>query len=95
MLNQRTYIVNSPELVIAVQRNTKTLSFQPFVAAMLPKLFLIDETAMNIVKRNMEADEGNWGLIPDTQRYVAGSSTRTSTRSYGPEDAFNPLTVPG
>ena len=68
MLNQRTYIVNSPELVIAVQRNTKTLSFQPFVAAMLPKLFLVDETAMNIVKRNMDADEGNWGLIPDTHK---------------------------
>ena len=68
MLNQRTYIVNSPQLVIAVQRHTKSLSFQPFVATMLPKLFLVDEKAMEIVKRNMDADEGDWGLIPDTHR---------------------------
>ena len=68
MLNQKTYIVISPELVIAIQRNTKSLSFQPFVAAMLPKLFLVDKNAMAIVKRNMDADEGNWGLIPDTHR---------------------------
>ena len=59
MLNQRTYIVNSPELVIAVQRHTKSLSFQPFVAAMPPKLFLVDEKAREIVKRNMDADEAS------------------------------------
>ncbi len=68
MLTQRLYIINSPELVVAVQRHTKALSFQPFVAAMLPKLFLVDENAMQIVKRNMDGDEGDWGLIPDTHR---------------------------
>ena len=68
MLNQRMYIVTSPELVVAIQRQTKSLSFQPFVAAMLPKLLLVDEKAMAIVKRNMEGDEGDWGLIPDTHR---------------------------
>ena len=68
MLNQRTYIVNSPELVIAVQRQTKTLSFQPFVAAMLPKLFLINQDGMEILKRNMDGDDGDWGLIPDSRR---------------------------
>ena len=68
MLNQRIYVVNSPELVLEVQRQTKSLSFQPFVAAMLPKLFLVDEDAMTIVKRNMDGEEGEWGLIPDTHR---------------------------
>ena len=68
MLNQRIYVVNSPELVLEVQRQTKSLSFQPFVAAMLPKLFLVDEDAMTIVKRNMDGEEGQWGLIPDTHR---------------------------
>ena len=68
MLNQRMYIVNSPELVVAVQRQTKSLTFQPFVAAMLPKLLLIDKDAMEIVKRNIDGDEGDWGLIPDTHK---------------------------
>ena len=68
MLNQRMYIVNSPELVVSVQRQTKSLSFQPFVAAMLPKLLLVDKDAMKIVKRNMDGNEGDWGLIPDTHR---------------------------
>ena len=68
MLNQRTYIVNSPELVIAVQRQTKTLSFQPFVATMLPKLFLVDRNAMEIATRNMDGNDGGSGLIPDTHR---------------------------
>ena len=68
MLNQRMYIVNSPELVVAVQRQTKSLSFQPFVAAMLPKLLLVDKDAMEVVKRNVDGDEGDWGLIPDTHR---------------------------
>ena len=68
MLSQRTYVVNSPELVIAVQRQTKTLSFQPFVATMLPKLFLVDRNAMEIAIRNMDGDDGDSGLIPDTHR---------------------------
>ena len=68
MLNQRTYIVNSPELVASVQRETKTLSFQPFVTALLPKLFLVDEKDMAIVKRNMDGKDGESGLIPDTHR---------------------------
>ena len=68
MLHQKMYIVTSPELVIAVQRQTKSLSFQPFVAAMLPKLFLVDDKAMAIVKRNIDGDDGDWGLVPDTHR---------------------------
>lgn len=68
MLSQKMYIVNSPELVMAVQRQNKTLSFQPFVAAVLPKLFLVDANVMEIVKRNMDGEKGDWGLIPDTHR---------------------------
>ena len=68
MLNQRMYIVNSPELVVAVQRLTKSLAFQPFVAAMLPNLLLVDKDAMEIVKRNLDGDQGDWGLIPDTHK---------------------------
>ena len=60
--------MNSPELVVSVQRQTKSLSFQPFVAAMLPKLLLVDKDTMKIVKRNMDGNEGDWGLIPDTHR---------------------------
>ena len=68
MLNQKMYIVNSPELVVAVQRQTKSLTFEPFVAAILPKLLLVDKDAMEIVKRNLDGNEGGWGLIPDTHR---------------------------
>ena len=70
MLSQRMYIVNSPELVLAVQRQTKSLSFQPFVASMLPKLLLVDADAMEILKRNMDGDEGDWGLAMDTHRGI-------------------------
>ena len=36
---KRTYVVNAPDLVVAVQRNTKTILFNPFVVAMTPRLF--------------------------------------------------------
>ena len=52
--------------MVAVQRNTKTLTFNPFIAAMSKRLFDVDKKTMDIIKTNMDGEQGKWGLIPET-----------------------------
>lgn len=58
-------MVNSPDLVIAVQRNAKTLSFSPFVIALVPRFFDVGEDVISILKRNMHGEDGDWGAVYD------------------------------
>ena len=60
------YIVNSLDLVSAVQRNWKTMSFAPFVATFLKRLCLPSKAASEIVDMNLFAEDGAWGLFTDT-----------------------------
>ena len=64
-LNKRTYVVNSPELVVAVQKNTKTLSFNPFIIAMAPRMFNVGQKDQEIVTLNNDSRDGDWGLVPE------------------------------
>ena len=61
----RTYVVNSPELVIAVQRNARNLSFNPFVIAMMPRLFNVVGKDVEIASRNNDEEQGHWGFLPE------------------------------
>jgi len=61
----RIYVVNSPELVIAVQRNAKTISFTPFVVAMLPRLFNVSSRDIDVAGRNHDEEDGHWGYMAD------------------------------
>lgn len=65
-LGRKTYVVNSPDLIAAVQKNAKTLTFNPFVSFMSPRVFGVGEEAMAIVNENIGGEKGNWGLLSDT-----------------------------
>jgi hypothetical protein len=53
MLTSKIYVVNSPELVSIVQRNSKTLSPYPFIMAYLQPLLGLDDATLAIIKNNM------------------------------------------
>ena len=65
-LNKKTYVVNSPDLVIAVQRNTKTLSFSPVVAGFTKRFSGVGNASMAKVYDNLNGEAGHWGLVIDT-----------------------------
>ena len=66
MPHGNTYVVNSLDLVNTAQRNWKTLSFNPFVATFLKRLCLPSETGLEIIDKNLFAEDGPWGLFTDT-----------------------------
>jgi hypothetical protein len=53
MLSSKVYVVNAPDLVSVVQRNSKTLSFYPFMASWLQPLLGLDSPSMKIVEKDM------------------------------------------
>ena len=52
------YVVNAPDLVVAVQRNTKTILFNPFVVAMTPRLFGTGPRTNAIVAKEATKEKG-------------------------------------
>ena len=65
-LNKKTYVVNSPDLVIAVQRNSKTLAFSPVVAGFTKRYSGVCDATMAKVYDNLNGEAGHWGLVIDT-----------------------------
>ncbi|KAL9105199.1 MAG: hypothetical protein Q9187_008767, partial [Circinaria calcarea] len=68
MIGGKTYVVNSPDLVVAVQRNSKTLSFTPFIAQSAKRITLPSKEAWAALMKNLDGKEGDWGLNADTSR---------------------------
>ncbi|KAK4973987.1 hypothetical protein LTR66_011142 [Elasticomyces elasticus] len=66
MLNGRTYVVSSPELALAVQRNHKSLAFNPIMIEATRRMVAFDADAMTKIMRNLNNEEGKWGLMYDT-----------------------------
>ena len=58
MLNGKVYIVTSPELVTAVNRNSKALAFNPFIAALGMRITGHDEATSQIVQHNLNGEHG-------------------------------------
>lgn len=69
-LNKRTYVVTSADLVTAVERNEKTISFWPFMTAMSPRLFDVGKHSrtMDIVNYNIDAKQGKTGVVHETHK---------------------------
>ncbi|KAL8873896.1 MAG: hypothetical protein Q9174_000699 [Haloplaca sp. 1 TL-2023] len=67
-LDRRIYVVNSPDLISAVQKDAKSLSFGPFVSWMSPKIFDVGEDAMTIINENIDGAKGPHGLLPEVTR---------------------------
>ena len=60
------YIVTTPELIQAIQKQPKVLAFPPIEASFATRVCGTSEEAHKILMRNVNGDEGDWGLSMDT-----------------------------
>ena len=63
MLNGKVYIVTDPDLVSAVNRNSKTLAFNPFIAQLGKRITGHDEATSQIVQHNLNGESGSGYVI--------------------------------
>lgn len=70
ILAKDVHIINSPDLVVAVQKNPKIFDFTIFVNTILPRLFNVDRKTMEIMTTPMDLPEGSWDLFVETSRIM-------------------------
>ncbi|MCJ1356951.1 MAG: hypothetical protein MMC33_006947 [Icmadophila ericetorum] len=58
MLSGKVYVVTSPDLVAAVNRNSKALAFNPFIAQVGKRITGHDEATSQIVQHNLNGENG-------------------------------------
>lgn len=58
MLNGKVYVVTSPDLVNAINRNSETLAFNPFIAQLGKRITGHDEVTSRIVQHNLNGENG-------------------------------------
>ena len=71
MLSGKVYIVTSPDLVNAVNRNSKKIAFNPFVAMLGKRITGHDEDTSQIVQHNLNGEHGTGYVIDVHDRTVA------------------------
>ena len=71
MLSGKVYIVTSPDLVNAVNRNSKKIAFNPFVAMLGKRITGHDENTSRIVQHNLNGEDGLGYVIDVHDRIVA------------------------
>jgi hypothetical protein len=57
------YVVNSPALISAVQRQHKALAFMPLVAKASVKVSRFSKTASDIINTNTNGEDGGCGYV--------------------------------
>ena len=72
-LTKRIYVVCSLDLVLAVQRDTKKLSLNPFIVNFIPRMFELGEKDMEAVALNHDGDKGDWGYIPESHHRASSA----------------------
>ena len=65
---QKNYIVTSPELVQAVQRNAASLSFSPAMIPAFRRLMGFDEEGIELIFRDADTEKGFYGEIHRVQK---------------------------
>ena len=65
-MGKKVYVVNSPDLIAAVQKNAKALSFLPLVSFVSPRIFNAGDEANAIIHDNIDGEKGPWGLVHET-----------------------------
>ena len=63
MLSAKLYVVTSPELVTAVSRSPKSLSFNPFISEIGIRLTEADQATRAIIDDNLNGERGPWGYV--------------------------------
>ena len=58
VLNSKIYVITSPSLVTAVDRNSKVLAFHPFIAKLGKRITGHDEATSRIVQHNLNGENG-------------------------------------
>lgn len=58
MLNGKVYVVTNPELVNAVNRSSRVLAFNPFIAQVGKRITGHDEATSAIVQHNLNGENG-------------------------------------
>lgn len=64
MLSRKVYVVTSPDMVNAVNRNSKTVAFNPFIAMLGKRITGHDEATSQIVQHNLNGEQGP-GYVTD------------------------------
>lgn len=70
MLNGKVYIVTAPDLINAVNRNSKKIAFNPFVAMLGKRITGHDEDTSRIVQHNLNGENGPGYVIDVHDRIV-------------------------
>lgn len=70
---QKMYIVNTPELIQVIQKQPKVLAFPPIEAKFASKVCGTTQEANEIVLKNVNGDEGDWGLSMDIYSAMRGA----------------------
>ncbi|KAF4954447.1 hypothetical protein FGADI_5225 [Fusarium gaditjirri] len=68
MSGQKNYIVTSPELVQAVQRNTTSLSFSPAMIPAFRRMMGFNEAGIELIFRDAHTENGMYGEIHRVQK---------------------------
>lgn len=74
MLTGKVYIVTSSDLVSAVNRNSKALAFNPFIAQLGRRITGHDEATSQIVQHNLNGEQGPGYVIEVHDSLVAALS---------------------
>ena len=86
MLSGKVYVVTSPDLIAAVNRNSKALAFNPFIAQLGKRITGHDEATSQIVQHNLNGEQGPGYVTEVHDRIVAslipGTDLETMTEQY-------------
>ena len=58
IFNGKTYVITSPDIVAMVSRNSKSISFNPFISELGIRLTQASDEARQIIERNIDGSEG-------------------------------------
>ena len=74
MLNGKVYVVISPDLITAVNRNSKALAFNPFIAQLGKRITGHSDATSQIVQHNLNGEDGPGYVIEVHDGLVAALS---------------------
>ena len=66
MLTGRTYVVNSPDLITAIQRAPKAFSFDPIITSVSERVSIPSKHGIDAVRYHPNGENGQWGITHDT-----------------------------
>lgn len=66
MPRNKIYIVNSPNLVAAVDRHSKSISFAPYVVEFAKRILVPSANGLEALRANLDEESGAWGCRPET-----------------------------